>query len=84
MFNIDSREEPMKRLLEILLTIRVVVTINQLDIVFWIILLIVALLMQKDINRVFKSKEINLKKISNHFKNQAIYGGLILGALIIA
>ena len=52
--------------------------------VFWIILLIVALLMQKDINKVFKSKEINLKKISNHFKNQAIYGGLILGALIIA
>ena len=40
--------------------------------------------MQKDINRVFKSKEINSKKISNHFKNQAIYGGLILGALIIA
>ena len=37
-----------------------------------------------NINRVFKSKEINLKKISNHFKNQAIYGGLILGALIIA
>ena len=58
--------------------------INQLNIVFWIILLIVALLMQKDINKVFKSKEINLKKISNHFKNQAIYGGLILGALIIA
>ena len=58
--------------------------IKQLNIIFWPILLIVALLMQKDINKVFKSKQINLKKISNHFKNQAIYGGLILGALIIA
>ncbi len=57
---------------------------QELNIVFWPILLIVALLMQKDINRVFKSKEINLKKISNHFKNQAIYGSLILFALIIA
>ncbi len=58
--------------------------IKQLNIIFWPILLIVALLMQKDVNGVFKSKETNLKKISNHFTNQAIYGSLILLGLIIA
>ena len=58
--------------------------IKQLNIAFWPILFIVTLLMQKDVNIVFKSKENNLKKISNHFKNQAIYGSMILLGLIIA
>ena len=58
--------------------------IKQLNIVFWPILLIVSLLMQKDINRVFKSKERNSRKISVHFKNQAIYGSLILFGLIVS
>ena len=58
--------------------------INSLNLVFWPILLTITLLMQKDVNRVFKSKGRNLKKISNHFKNQAIYGSLILLGLIIS
>ena len=58
--------------------------IKQLNIVFWLILLIVTLLMQRDVIRVFKNKEMSLKKIGNHFKNQAIYGSMILLGLIIA
>ena len=57
--------------------------IKQLNIVFWPILLIVTLLMQRDINRVFKNNG-KIKKISNHFKNQSIYGSLILLGIIIA
>ncbi len=58
--------------------------LKEVNIILWPILLVVTLLMQKDVNKIFKSKERNLKKISNHFRNQAIYGSLILFALIIA
>ena len=57
--------------------------IKQLNIIFWPILLIVTLLMQRDVNIVFTGKERNLKKISNHFRNQALYGSIILLGLII-
>ena len=58
--------------------------INQLNLIFWPIWLITAFLMQKDILKIFPESKQSIKRISNHFKNQSIYGGLILLGLIVA
>ena len=58
--------------------------INRLNLIFWPIWLITAFLMQKDVLKIFPESQQSIKKISNHFKNQSIYGGLILLGFIIA
>ncbi len=58
--------------------------INQLNLVFWPIWIIAAFLMQKDVLKIFPENKQSIKKIGNHFKNQSIYGGLILLGFIIA
>ena len=58
--------------------------INQLNLIFWPIWLITAFLMQKDILKIFPESKQSIKKISNHFKNQSIYGGFILLGFIVA
>ena len=58
--------------------------INQLNLIFWPIWLITAFLMQKDILKIFPESKQTIKRIGNHFKNQSIYGGLILLGLIVA
>ncbi len=58
--------------------------LNQVNFIFWPILLMTAFLMQKDILKVFPENKQSIKNIGNHFKNQSIYGGLILLGIIIA
>ena len=58
--------------------------INQINFIFWPILLITAFFMQKDILKVFPENKQSIKNIGNHFKNQSIYGGVILLGIIIA
>ena len=57
--------------------------INQLTFIFWPIWLITGFLMQKDILTIFPESKQSIKKIGDHFKNQSIYGGLILLGFII-
>ena len=58
--------------------------INQLNMIFWPIWLMTAFLMQKDILKIFPESKQTIKRIGNHFKNQSIYGGLILLGFIVA
>ena len=58
--------------------------LNQLNFIFWPILLITAFFMQKDILKVFPENKQSIKNIGNHFKNQSIYGGVILLGIIIS
>ncbi len=58
--------------------------LNQLNFIFWAILLITAFFMQKDILKVFPENKQSIKNIGNHFKNQSIYGGIILLGIIIS
>ena len=58
--------------------------INQLNLIFWPIWLITAFLMQKDILKIFPESKQSIKKIGKHFKNQSIYGVLILLGFIVA
>ena len=57
--------------------------LSQLDIIFWPIWLITSILMQKDVRKIFNNQDLSLNKISSHFKNQVIYGTLILIGIII-
>ena len=58
--------------------------INQLTFIFWPIWLITGFLMQKDILKIFPESKQSIQKIGDHFKNQSIYGSLILLGFIIA
>ena len=58
--------------------------INNLNFIFWPIWLITSILMQRDINKVFMNKDQSISKIGSHFKNEVIYGTLILIAIIIS
>ena len=58
--------------------------LNQLDPIFWPILVVTSILMQKDIRKIFKGEDFSVKNISNHFSNQVIYGILILLGIIIS
>ncbi len=58
--------------------------VNQLNLIFWPIWLITTFLMQKDTLKIFPERKQTIQNIGNHFKNQTIYGGLILLGLIIA
>ena len=58
--------------------------INNLNFIFWPIWLVTAFLMQQDVLKIFPESKQSIKKIGNHFKNQSIYGGLILLGFIIA
>ncbi len=57
---------------------------NQMDFIFWPIWLTTSILMQRDILKVFPEEKQSIKNIGNHFKNQSIYGGVILLGIIIA
>ncbi len=58
--------------------------INQLNLIFWPIWLITGFLMQKDILKIFPETKQTSKSIGIHFKNQSIYGALILLGFIVA
>ena len=58
--------------------------INQLDFIFWPTLIITAYFMQKDILKLFPESTQSISKISMHFRNQSIYGGVILLGIIVA
>ena len=58
--------------------------INQMDFIFWPIWLTISILMQRDILEVFPEEKQSIKNIGNHFKNQSIYGGVLLLGIIIA
>jgi len=58
--------------------------IYPMDFIFWPIWLITSILMQRDILKVFPEDKQTIKNIGNHFKNQSIYGGLLLLGIIIA
>ena len=58
--------------------------INQMDFIFWPIWLTTSILMQRDILKVFPEEKQSIKNIGNHFKNQSIYGGVLLLGIIIA
>ncbi len=58
--------------------------INQLGFPFWPFLTLTAFLMQKDVLKLYPDKNQTIKKIGNHFRNQSIYGGLILLGIIIS
>ena len=58
--------------------------INQLAFIFWPIWSITSFLMQKDVLKIFPESKQSIKKIGDHFKNQSIYGGLILLGFIIS
>lgn len=58
--------------------------INQMDFIFWPIWLATSILMQRDILKVFPEEKQSIKNIGNHFKNQSIYGGVLLLGIIIA
>ena len=58
--------------------------INQMEFIFWPIWLIMSILMQKDILKVFPENKQSIKNIGDHFKNQSFYGGALLLGIIIA
>jgi len=55
-----------------------------MDFIFWPIWLTTSILMQRDILKVFPEEKQSIKTIGNHFKNQSIYGGVLLLGIIIA
>ena len=57
--------------------------LKQLNLIFWLIWAITSYLMQKDIQKVFKGNKKSLNKISKHFQNQVIFGGLLLLSFIL-
>ena len=58
--------------------------LNELNLIFWSIWLITGLLMQKDIQKVFPENNQSIKKIGNHFRNQSIYGLVLLLGIIFS
>ena len=58
--------------------------INQVTFIFWPIWSITSFLMQKDVLKLFPESKQSIKNIGAHFKNQSVYGGLILLGFIIA
>tara|TARA_Y100001978_G_scaffold195960_1_gene204886 strand:- start:855 stop:1739 length:885 start_codon:yes stop_codon:yes gene_type:complete len=58
--------------------------INELSLIFWPFLIINSILMQKDVYKIFKLKDSSIKTIAQHFRNQVIYGSLILIGIIIS
>ena len=57
---------------------------NQLNLFFWPIWLITTIMMQKDVQTVFKNKHQSMEYIGQHFKNQVFYGFLFLIGIIIS
>jgi len=66
------------------LSLAICSALKQFGIYFWIIWLITAVLMQKDIQKIFKRNSYSIADIGIHFKNQVIYGSLILLGFIIS
>ena len=58
--------------------------LNQLNFIFWATLLITAYLMQKDVLKVFPENKQSIKQVGKHFRNQSIYGGLLLLGIIFS
>ncbi len=58
--------------------------LNELSLIFWPFLIINSILMQKDVYKIFKLKDSSIKTIAQHFRNQVIYGSLILIGIIIS
>ena len=66
------------------ISISICALLNQLNFSFWPFLVISSILMQKDINNIFNVNNLSIKKIGNHFRNQVIYGSIILLAIIFS
>jgi len=58
--------------------------LNNANFMFWPILIITSLLMQKDVINLFRTKNKLMIEVSHHFQNQVIYGCLILIGIIIS
>ena len=58
--------------------------LNQLNFVFWPILGISSILMQIDVIKIFINQDFSINKVGIHFRNQVIYGSLILFGIIIS
>jgi len=57
---------------------------NQLNLIFWPILVISSILMQIDVLKIFRRKDFAINKVGIHFRNQVVYGSFILFGIIIA
>ncbi len=66
------------------LSIAICSILNQLSFIFWPFLLVSSILMQKDVLKIFKGEDLSIHKIGSHFRNQVIYGILILIGIIIS
>ena len=60
------------------------VLIKDANYLFWPIWLITSILMQRDTLIIFKTEDHSISKVSIHFRNQVIYGGLFLLGFIIS
>jgi len=58
--------------------------INKLNFYFWPFLIISGFLMQRDIKKLDPNKTQSISLIGTHFRNQSIYGSLILLGIIIS
>ncbi len=58
--------------------------LSQLNLIFWLILLVTSYLMQIDTIKIFKSENQSINLIGKHFQNQVIYGSLVLLGIIIS
>ena len=58
--------------------------LKKLDFTFWPIWLIILLLMQRDVQKIFESPNEITLRVGRHFQNQVTYGSLILLAIIIS
>jgi len=57
---------------------------NNANFIFWPIIIITASLMQKDVINLFRTKNTLMIEVSKHFRNQVIYGCLLLIGIIIS
>ena len=84
-----SLESNTKKIIQIcyLLTsflIAICALLREFNFNFWPIWLITSILMQKDVIKLFPERNHTIKNVSNHFRNQSIYGSLILLGIILA
>ncbi len=60
------------------------VFLNNASLIFWPIIIIIAILMQRDVLTLFGDKHKLIIRVGKHFQNQVIYGCLILLGIIIS
>ena len=66
------------------LSLSICAFLNNLSFIFWPLITIVLLLMQRDVINLFKTKNELIMRVGKHFQNQVIYGFLILLGIIFS